>query len=192
MATQSATVTERRQGESIIERACRNEGFEIFMPGYWVELKHHRTKQWFGKRFPLLTGYAFVNLPQQNFEDLRGVDGVMAVLKPGRLQQPFEFSEWAVGQLRLIEFEAKHQFQFAKARRQREEEIASQHMSRRQIKDMFPAGRRVKISDRNAVVGGLLARVVGASSQGTVKTIVETLNGMVKIDVPVEMLEDVA
>lgn len=38
--------------ESIIERNCRKDGFDIFMPSYYTELRHHRTKQILQKRFP--------------------------------------------------------------------------------------------------------------------------------------------
>jgi len=31
--------------ESIIERNCRKDGFDIFMPSFYTELRHHRTKQ---------------------------------------------------------------------------------------------------------------------------------------------------
>ena len=181
-------------GETIIERDCRDMGYEIFMPSYRVEVKHNRTKRWFEKRFPLLVGYAFVNLPNQEWEDFRKkVDSALCILKPGgEGHKPFEFSEWAVGKLRLIEWEADQAFMYQKMQRIRAEELVEQQMSRRQIKEMFPAGRRVKISDSAAVGAGLMGQVVGVSSQGTVKTIVEMLNNSIKIDVPVEMLRDCA
>lgn len=180
-------------GETIIERDCRDKGYEIFMPSYWMEAKHHRTKQWMDKRFPMLTGYAFVNLPEQQFEKLRSeVDSVLCVLKPGKMQQPFEFTEWAVGAMRLAEWREEQSFKYDKARRLREEEVAAMHLSRKQINDMFPSGRHVKISDQSRFCAGLKGRVIGASSQGTIKTVIEALNSSFVVDVPIEYITEVA
>lgn len=180
-------------GESIVERDCRDAGYEIFMPSYRVETKHHRTKLWIEKRFPMLTGYAFVNLPSQDFESLRcKVDSVLCVLKPGLGAKPFEFSEWAVGKLRLVEWESDQDFLYRKLQRIRSEEVAAAQMSRKEIKEMFPKGRKVRVSSNSSIAAGLQGRVLGVSSQGTVKTILEALHNSLTFDIPVEHLEDVA
>ncbi|KAA0686023.1 hypothetical protein DTW90_34625 [Neorhizobium sp. P12A] len=70
-----------RVGESIIERSLRNEGIDVFMPAYWYEIVHHRTNKIIERRLPLLVGYAFVNLPKANFEEVREVDGVVCFLR---------------------------------------------------------------------------------------------------------------
>lgn len=69
MAAADDRLPESRQMESIVERNCRKDGFDIFMPSFYTELRHHRTKQIVQKRFPFLVGYAFVNLPRLNFEE---------------------------------------------------------------------------------------------------------------------------
>ncbi|RVI88907.1 hypothetical protein CN190_10090 [Sinorhizobium meliloti] len=78
--------------ESIIERNCRKDGFDIFMPSFYTELRHHRTKQILQKRFPFLVGYGFVSLPRLNFEELRRVDGVVCFLR-GANYGPLEFPD---------------------------------------------------------------------------------------------------
>ena len=181
-------------GETIIERDCRDAGYEIFMPSYMVEVKHHRTKLWLEKRFPLLVGYAFVNLPAQDFETFRRkVDSALCVLKPGgQGHRPFEFSEWAVNQLRIVEREALLQFDLQKVQRIRAEEVAAKQLSRRQLKELFPKGRAVRVSLGSPIGAGLLGTVIGPSSQGTVKTILSTLTNSLTFDIPVELLEEVA
>ncbi len=56
MAAVDERLPESRPTESIIERNCRKDGFDIFMPSFYTELRHHRTKQILQKRFPV--GYA--------------------------------------------------------------------------------------------------------------------------------------
>lgn len=41
--------------ESIIERNCRKDRFDIFMPSFYRELRHHRTHQVIQKRFHFLS-----------------------------------------------------------------------------------------------------------------------------------------
>lgn len=72
MAAVDERLPECRRRESIIERNCRKDGFDIFMPSFYTELRHHRTKQILQKRFPFLVGYAFVNLPRLNFGSSAG------------------------------------------------------------------------------------------------------------------------
>ncbi len=45
MAAVDERLPESRRMESIIERNCRKDGFDIFMPSFYTELRPHRTKQ---------------------------------------------------------------------------------------------------------------------------------------------------
>ncbi len=78
MAAADDRLPESRRMESIIERNCRKDGFDIFMPSFYRELRHHRTNPIIQKRFPFLVGYAFVNLPRLNFEELRRIEASCA------------------------------------------------------------------------------------------------------------------
>ncbi len=73
----------RKDDCSIIERNLRNEGIDVFMPCIRRDVIHHRTRKWIDKRFPLLVGYVFVNLPKGNFGKVEGVDGVSGFVRPG-------------------------------------------------------------------------------------------------------------
>lgn len=67
MAAVDERLPECRRMKFIIERNCRKDGFDIFMPSFYNELRHHRTKQILQKRC-----YAFVNLPRLNFGSSAG------------------------------------------------------------------------------------------------------------------------
>ncbi|MEY9198627.1 hypothetical protein ABIA16_003743 [Sinorhizobium fredii] len=54
MAAADGRLPESRRMESIIERNCRKDGVDIFMPSFHAELKHHRTNKIIQKR--LLAG----------------------------------------------------------------------------------------------------------------------------------------
>lgn len=69
-----------------LERKARDElqrsGYDVFWPFWRKEIKHHRTKKWIMKEFPLFMRYGFVRLdgPDQCLE-LDDVDGVDKVLR---------------------------------------------------------------------------------------------------------------
>ncbi len=98
MAAVDERLPESRRVESASERNCRKDGFDIFMPSFYKELKHHRTNQIIQKRFPFLVGCAFVGLPRLNFEELRSVEGVECFLR-GANYGPLEFPDSTIGTL---------------------------------------------------------------------------------------------
>ena len=106
MAAVDERMPESRPMESIIERNCRKDGFDIFMPPFYTELRHHRTKQILQKRSPFPVGYAVVNLPRLNFEELRRVDGVVCFLR-GANYGPFEFPDGTIEALYFAEHERR-------------------------------------------------------------------------------------
>lgn len=128
---------ERRKGESIIERELRNEGIDVYMPSYSIQLKHHRTNQISERRLPLLVGYVFVHLPQLEFERVRKVESVMCMLAPSRIHGPVRFPESTISKIMLAEFEAKQQFlhQLHVDKMQRADAL------RGQLKKILPKGR---------------------------------------------------
>lgn len=187
MASKWEAANAERQMETIIERNLRTERFEVFMPGFCVETRHHRTKQWMQKRFPMLVGYAFVNLPRFNFEELRTVEGVMCLLKPVKEMPPVRFSEADIASLRNAEEEAHQNFLQRREQRIRAEAAKDRKLPRRQLEKMFPANSTAVIAD-GAPFEGMLARVLGPSSRGKVKAVIDTLNGFTSIDIPLENL----
>lgn len=190
-AADSARYSPERKTECLLERNLRNGGFEVFMPSGRIQIKHHRTKRWIDKRFPLLPGYAFVNLPRHEFQKVEAVEGVGRVLRVG--WKPFRFGEEIITTLRIADWEAEQTYNMAVARRKREEEIAAKRLTRTQIKEMYPSGHKFTLSKSATFGAGLVARVLGPATQGKVRAIIETLNGIVStMEVPIEWIEDVA
>lgn len=69
------------------ERKARDEllraGYDTFFPFWRKEVKHHRSKKWMTREFPLFMRYGFVRLtgPDQcsELDDVDGVDKVLRV-----------------------------------------------------------------------------------------------------------------
>ncbi len=142
MASPDERLPEKRRYESVIERNCRNEGFEVYMPSFFAETRHHRTNRIITKRFPLLVGYVFVDIPAMNFEDLRSVDGVMCILHGGRGTGPIKFQGEDIGQVMLGEMEMYYKYlaEREKQRKKRGDEL------RKGLRQIMPKGRAVRIS----------------------------------------------
>lgn len=151
MASLAANLPAGREGESIIERNLRNEGIDVYMPSFWQDVRHQRTNKVIGKRFPLLVGYVFVNIPERDFERVRRTDGVMCFLRSSREGGPVCFREAEdIGLLMLADMERKAVY----AREREERERLSQQQRRnalnRQLGLILPKGRRKKVSMRYA------------------------------------------
>ncbi|ASP70343.1 hypothetical protein CDO28_01385 [Sinorhizobium meliloti] len=145
MAAVDERLPESRRMESIIERNCRKDGFDIFMPSFYTELRHHRTKQILQKRFPFLVGYAFVNLPRLNFEELRRVDGVVCFLR-GANYGPLEFPDATIEALYFAEHERRQAFLYEQhCRKENERHEQIQHL-RGQLRKILPKGRKARVS----------------------------------------------
>jgi hypothetical protein len=146
MAAADERLPESRRMESIIERNCRKDGFEIFMPSFYTELRHHRTKQILQKRFPFLVGYAFVNLPRLNFEELRRIDGVVCFLRGGAGYGPLEFPDGIIEDLYFAEHERRQSFLYEQhCRKENERHEQIQHL-RGQLRKILPKGRKARVS----------------------------------------------
>jgi hypothetical protein len=146
MAAVDERLPESRRMESIIERNCRKDGFDIFMPSFYTELRHHRTKQILRKRFPFLVGYAFVNLPRLNFEELRRIDGVVCFLRGGAGYGPLEFPDGIIEDLYFAEHERRQAFLYEQhCRKENERHEQIQHL-RGQLRKILPKGRKARVS----------------------------------------------
>lgn len=145
MAAVDERMPESRPMESIIERNCRKDGFDIFMPPFYTELRHHRTKQILQKRSPFPVGYAVVNLPRLNFEELRRVDGVVCFLR-GANYGPFEFPDGTIEALYFAEHERRPAFLYEQhCRKENERPEQIQHL-RGQLRKILPKGRKARVS----------------------------------------------
>ncbi len=140
---------ERRKGESIIERQLRNEGVDVYMPSFHLMLRHHRTNKLIDRRLPLLVGYCFVHLPNQEFERVRGVDAVMCMLAPSRKAGPVVFPEVIISRLMLAEFEVEQAKKLQSMVNMEQKRFRKANELRGQLKKILPAGRHSKTSMRD-------------------------------------------
>lgn len=139
---------ERRRGESILERECRNNGIEVYMPSFWTTVKHQRTNKLINKRFPFMVGYAFVSVSAVDFEKVRSMDSVMCFLKSSRYGDNVALEEEDIGQLMLAEMLRKNDWE----RERHEKEALGRRQRRsnltRSLGLIMPKGRRKKIPVR--------------------------------------------
>jgi len=186
----------RKDDCSIIERNLRNEGIDVFMPCIRRDVIHHRTRKWIDKRFPLLVGYVFVNLPKGNFGKVEGVDGVSGFVRPGnsRFAEPLVFPEGLIGKLRFTEFEMEQQFLHQRLYRMRRQELWAeldrQRPSRADLRKLFPRGSRLVLRPTSPVAR-FPVNVLSVSAAGTIRAAVETIDKMVNVDIPLAHIADV-
>lgn len=177
--------------ESIIERNFRNEGIDLFMPTVHYEVRHHRTKKWIERRYPLLTGYAFVDMAGHQFEDIRQIEGVMCFLRRSRMSGPYRMPSEDIDAMRAVEEENRALIHKQRAEREARERKSMHQTTRKDREKIMPKDTVAMICGRSPFKG-LVARVLGPSSRGKVKAVIETLDSLLEIDIPLENLEAVA
>lgn len=168
----------RRKGESIIERNLRNEGIDVYMPSFWAIRQHQRTNRMAERRFPLMVGYAFVNIAERDFEKVRGIEGVMCFMRPSQDRGPFVFRDTDIGRLMFADFQARQEWE-----RDREERLIEGQKHRRNALNkrlglIFPKGRRQKVPLR--MVAEAAIESMPAASRNHVLAILAELNAMDK------------
>jgi len=170
----ASKVDGRPDCELAIERNMRLDGIDFYHPAYWSETIHHRKKIWLEKRYPLLVGYCFVNLPDLNFEDVREVEGVMCILRGGRDYGPIEFPETVVAELRMADFLAQQDYLFEKHKRHEDERLDRIKRLRTDLRKMLPKGRAIRVnmtSQASMIIDSLPEKL-----RERVRTIVSELN----------------
>ncbi|MBW9053445.1 transcription termination/antitermination NusG family protein [Rhizobium mesosinicum] len=190
---------DRREDErdlSLLERNLKRKGVEVFMPCVRREVIHHRTKKWIDKRFPVLIGYAFVNLPKRNFAEVEAIEGVAGILRPGnnRFEAPLRFPEGLIGKLRFMEFEEEQSFLLGRARRIRRQELWQETNerppSRAEMKSLFQRGASLHLKP-GSPFSQYAAKVVSVTSKGTILAAIEALDKLVQVNVALEQIADV-
>lgn len=137
-----------RQDESVLERQLRNEGIDVYMPSHRIVVKHHRTNKIIDRRLPLLVGYAFVHLPNHEFEKVRRVDSVMCMLAPSRTSGPVRFPEAIISKIMLAEFEDRLGQRFGRETVIETERFMKAEGLRGQLKKILPKGRARTVNMR--------------------------------------------
>lgn len=179
---------ERRKGETIIERQLRQEGIDVYMPSFWIRTKHHRTNKLIERRLPFLVGYAFVHLPDFEFERVRGVEAVMCMLAPTRSAGPVCFAETMIAQFMMDEFEADQAHKLQEWSDMERQRFNKQSHLRGQLKKVLPKGRNPKTSLREHAdiaidrLGEVVrARVLAITAQLDALEAAETLEEIEKV-----------
>lgn len=146
-------------------------GFDAFLPMGKREVIHHRTKAKTERTFPLLAGYLFLAMPtakqRQHWGLVRDCHGIQAVLGIAGCPKSLPTSE--VEALRLAEAQDRLRVQRAT--------------------QAFAAGEQVRIADGPFV--GINAVIVDAEVGATVGLLINLMNRMTHITVPVDLLERV-
>lgn len=170
-----------RKGEFIIERNLRDAGFEVFMPSTYREIRHHKTEEFIVKRFPLMVGYSFVNQPR-SFYDLAEVEGVSAIL--GVAGMPMRISTASVGSIREAEEREVEQMERRRLARIQKEKQLDRKLTRREARELFPKNRRITVGG-HGYLAGMSGFVTDATGRNTIKAMIETLNGLIPVELDI-------
>ncbi len=101
-----------------------------------ADLPDRREASWeqefIERRFPIFTGYVFVNLPTEQFGPVESVEGVGKLLKYsrtyGEAPEPFSFPQEVIDRLRYMVWEDDQEYLLEKASRMRREEVDREMM----------------------------------------------------------------
>lgn len=170
-----------RKGEFIIERNLRDAGFDIFMPSTYREIRHHKTEEFIVKRFPLLVGYSFVNKPR-SFYDLGEVEGVSAIL--GVAGMPMRINAESVESIREAEEREVEQMERRRLARIQKEKQLDRKLTRREARELFPKNRRITVGG-HSYLAGMTGFVTDATGRNTIKAVIETLNGLIPVELDI-------
>lgn len=170
-----------RKGEFIIERNLRDAGFDVFMPSTYREIRHHRTDEYIVKRFPLMVGYSFVNDPR-SFYDLAEVDGVSAIL--GVAGMPLRIASSSVQSIRDAEDREYELMERRRLARIQKEKQMARKLTRSEARELFPKNRRVTVGG-HGYLAGRSGFVVDATGRNTIKAVIETLNGLIPVELDI-------
>lgn len=169
---------EDRAGEFIIERNLRDAGFEVFMPSMVREVRHHKTDEYMVKRFPLMVGYSFVPDPR-NFFALSQVEGVSSIL--GIAGRPFRIATGIIDSIREAEEREAALLELRQQARKKREAQKGQKLTRKEAREMFPKNTRIIVTGES-FLAGMSGFIVDATGRKRIKAVVETLNGLMPVE----------
>jgi transcription antitermination factor NusG len=177
--------TWERKGETIIERSLRDEGFHVYMPSMRKDIRHHRTKEIITRRFPLLTGYAFVGGDREtNFYALRDCDGVSDILGIGG--NPYPIADATIRMFMTAEEEMQYDdtMQAKIHRRERAATVKADLALR------FPTGSKFEVKE--GPFAGFHGEVTSVHGRACVKAMMNIFGGLVPTEFTSEQIEKVA
>lgn len=163
---------------SAIERALSNAGVIHYMPAERKLIRDRRkTNNWITRRFALLPGYVFVHDVKNWAELEEEVPGVASIVKVDGA--PIAIDIVDILELRSMEADSE-----AEVDREIEQRAAlAARVSRTKAKRLFPVGSRIEILNGHAE--GRHATVQGMDRGGRVKAIIDRLDALGTISVPI-------
>lgn len=170
------------EDETIIERNLRHAGFDGFMPATYREIRHHRTDEYITKRYPLMVGYMFVRNPA-SFYKLKDVVGVSDIL--GVAGSPMAISEATISAIRDAEEREIEILERRRAARLQKERKLCRKLTRKEARELFPANKRIIVSSEG-YLSGMAGVIVDATGRNTIKAVINTLNGLVPVELGLE------
>lgn len=173
--------TEERKGEFIIERSLRDAGFDVYMPSTVREIRHHRTEEYMVKRFPMMVGYCFVRSPR-DFWRLSDCDGVSAIL--GVAGCPLPIPAIQIERIREAEEDATETMERQRAFRLQREQQKNGKLTRKEAREIYPKHRRIVVGE-GSFLRGMTGYVVDATGRNSIKAMIETLNGLVPVELDI-------
>jgi|GEM_PF-2104614 len=172
---------DRAPSLSLVERNLANGGFETFMPCYRKVIRHHRNHKLIERRFPIFTGYVFVNLPTLQFRNVEAVEGVGKLLKFSRTYgdepEPFSFAQEVIDRLRYAEWFEDQAFLLMKAHAMRQDEVEREQISAKKLVAKSNS-RRIRNSQYSELAGSLARSMTSPSSR---KVVMETMAQLLKL-----------
>lgn len=171
-----------------IEWSLKREGMSCYMPMELVMKIHHRTKKPIDKRFPLIPGYAFMQADEdQNWKKVAECDFVASVIGVGLTPIPLPTAQ--VELIQMAETSLRELYEYQKAVRAYEEERRLRKVTQRVAAEQYPAGGVVTITREHRLFAGRRATIIAATGRNTIKAVLETLNGMTNVEIPIELVE---
>lgn len=179
---------DERRDETVAERSIRDAGFECYFARMRKEIIHHRTRQIIVRRFPLLMGYIFVQLPTPNAEWLTGC-GVIAygLGEEGKL--------FAVDEAKDLLHSAEMNLEFDETREARLLHKREARTKKEAALRLFPKGAAVQVKQswpNPHPFAGFLGQVTGATSKGKIKAVVDLFGRLTPVEFNVDELEQAA
>ncbi|UFS82054.1 transcription termination/antitermination NusG family protein [Rhizobium sp. T136] len=150
------------------------------MPTYRLVVRHHRNRKLIEKRFPIFTGYVFVNLPKRRFVEVEAVEGVGKLLKFSRTYgeepEPFSFPQETIDRLRFTEWFEDQQFLSRKAYEVRQDEVDRELKAMKNAKSK--GSRKIRSAHYSELAGSLSRSMTSPSSRSLV---METMAQLLKL-----------
>ena len=142
-------------------------GINVFMPVGRKEIKHHRTKKWTQKEFPVFNRYMFIEMDRDHprWFAVRRANGVESVLGVDGVPLPVD----------------THIVTDIKAR----QDVGAFDTMRQKTKRLQP-GQRIRID--SGPLTGIYGSVSKASGRKTVHIIAEMLKNRIPVEIPLELI----